>query len=537
VRIVRPLGRIGGMIAVLVGAVVLVGAPAASAHPLGNFTVNRYSGFDLRPGHVQITYVIDMAEIPTFEAMPQIDSNGDGTAGEAEKQAWADRTAPQVLAKLTLTVSGQRVPLSVVTDSMRFRPGQAGLPILYFKAEFAGVVPPSGSMQYRDQNFGGRIGWKEITARSEAGVAIFASSVRGASISDELQSYPVDLLSSPLDERQAAFSFQPGRPAPIPQERVGGARTTGAPIASGRSFAALVEWKLTPLVLAASLLLALLFGALHALGPGHGKTITAAYLVGAGARRRQALLIGVAVSIMHTVSVLALGLVALVLARSFPADRVYPWLTLVTGLVALGLGTGLAIVRLQARRNGLDPWHGHAHPLDASHEDGALPGGGAETLDPGFGPQGREHGHEHGDGWHAHEEQQSSGVMVLEREPTSGPDHPVGPVRMVPRKPISGRGLMALAVAGGILPSPTALVVLTGAIYAHRVAYGLGLIAAFSMGLAAALMGVGMVAIRLRSAVSARLTSKVAGLIPIVSALVIVGFGVFFASRGITQLT
>jgi ABC-type nickel/cobalt efflux system permease component RcnA len=105
-----------------------------------------------------------------------------------------------------------------------------------------------------------------------------------------------------------------------------------------------------------------------------------------------------------------------------------------------------------------------------------------------------------------------------------------------PRRPLSGRGLMALAVAGGILPSPTAFVVLTGAISAHRVGYGLALISAFSLGLAAALIGVGLLALRARSVVAARLRGGWTSLIPLGSALVIVGFGVFFALRGLTQL-
>ena len=156
--------------------------------------------------------------------------------------------------------------------------------------------------------------------------------------------------------------------------------------------------------------------ALHALGPGHGKTITAAYLVGTGARLGQAVRAAAAIAFMHTTSVLSLGLVLFVLARSFPIDRVYPWLTLATGLVALALGAGLFAARLRARGAG-----GHAHPQ--------VHGG---------------HGN-HGD--HGHRQ-----------------------------------GLMALALAGGILPSPTAFVVLTGAITAHRLGYGLALTQHFEPG-------------------------------------------------------
>ena len=237
--------------------------------------------------------------------------------------------------------------------------------------------------------------------------------------------------------------------------------------------------------MALSLALAFLFGCLHALGPGHGKTITAAYLVGAGARVRHAMTVGVAVALMHTSSVLALGLVLFVLARTFPVEHVYPWLTLLTGVVALTLGTGLFLTRLMARRRHLGVVHGHRHDHGEDHDH----------------VQAGDHDHSHP--WD---------------------------------RPAAGRNLIALAVAGGILPSPTAFVVLTGSISAHRIGYGLGLIAAFSLGLATALILIGLLALRARSLVAAHLRGRWAALVPLGSALVIVGFGLFFAARGATQL-
>jgi nickel/cobalt transporter (NicO) family protein len=467
---------VAGLVAMTFGVAGVGGAPAASAHPLGNFTINRYGGIALSPGRIEVRYVLDMAEIPTFQEQPNMDSNADGTVGSAEQQAWADRAAPTLLSNLSLTVGGSPVAMNIERDQMRFREGQAGLPLLYFTATFAGSLPSaSGSMHYADANDPGRIGWKEVTVRSTAGLSVIESSVPTTSLSRELLAYPEDLLSSPLDVTSATFSFRPG-PATGPAESPPqGRAVSGAPVAGGGSFAGLVRWRLTPPILLASLVLAMAFGAVHAIGPGHGKTITAAYLVGTGARIGQAVAVGAAVAVMHTASVLALGLVLFVLARSFPAEEVYPWLTLATGIVALGLGTGLFVARLRARRRGLAALHGHTHAWDGRQGHTAHP--------------------------HSH-----------------------------------GSGLMALAVAGGILPSPTAFVVLTGAISAHRVGYGLALISAFSLGLAAALIGIGLLALRARSVVAARLRSRWMGLIPIGSALVIVGFGVFFAARGLTQL-
>ncbi len=507
----RRLAAVFGLTFSLFAGAAFLAAGPASAHPLGNFTVNRYSGLDLAPGRVTVAYVLDMAEIPTYQEMANTDADGDGTASPSERQAWANREAPTILAGLSLEVGGRPVTLRAEADSMVFRAGQAGLPILRFVATYRGTLPSAtGSISYRDGNFADRIGWKEITARSEKGISLTGLRVPSVSVSRTLLAYPKDLLASPLDVTGTSFAFQPGS-GTGPAARSGrapevGGTVTGAPISSGGSFAKLVDWRLTPLILLGSLLLAVGFGAVHALGPGHGKTITAAYLVGAGAKKRQAMVVGLAVSLMHTGSVLALGLVFLVLAKSFPPERIYPWLELVTGLVALGLGTGLLVVRVRARRRGLDPWHPHTHPWDRP----AIAGGAVDVLPD----VGTAHAHPHVE--HEHEGPHGHGS-------SSTP-------------PVSAPRLLALAVAGGILPSPTAFVVLLGAVRAHRIGYGLSLILAFSVGLATALVFVGLFALRARTAISRRLKTRWLGLLPIGSAALILGFGLFFFTRGLYRV-
>ncbi len=111
---------------------------------------------------------------------------------------------------------------------------------------------------------------------------------------------------------------------------------------------------------------AILVGAVHALGPGHGKSLIGAYLVGSGGTLRQAVAVGAAVSVMHTASVLGLGVLVLSAEQLFAPERVYPWLGLASGLVALGLGAALLVSRLhilsERRRHG----HDHPHPADRS---------------------------------------------------------------------------------------------------------------------------------------------------------------------------
>ncbi len=465
-----------------IAAVVVLWPAAASAHPLGNFTINLYSGIQLTPGQVRIEYVVDMAEIPTFQEMAEIDANGDGRASDAERSAWADREAPRLLANVSLAVDGDPVALRVASSSMRFLPGQGGLPILRLEVTFAGSIQRAGAITYRDGNYPGRIGWREITASGRDGVALPRSSVPAGSVSDALLSYPQDLLSSPLHLTRATVAFAPGVSAPAAPEELAGA--DARPGVAGGAFAGLVSHTGLPLV-AVSILLAAAFGALHALGPGHGKTLMAAYVVGVGGRARQAVAIGGAIAVMHTASVLALGLLVLSAERWFPPERVYPWLGLASGLVALGLGSALLVTRLAAWTNAAR----HARELGPEH---AHPHGRADA------------GHDHGDA-------------------TSDPV-------------LSRRSLAALAVAGGILPSPTALVVLLASIAFHRALFGLVLIAAFSLGLAGALMVVGILALRAREIVSRRMSSRFAPLVPALSASAIVAVGLFLTVRGLAQL-
>jgi ABC-type nickel/cobalt efflux system permease component RcnA len=503
------------MVVAIFGGTSLIAAPAASAHPLGNFTINHYSGLVLTPGHVRLTYVLDMAEIPTFQERPAIDSNGDQAVSAAERQAWASRESATILPMLSLKVGGRPVLLAAACGaSMEYRPGQGGLAILRMVATFDGPLPSSGSLTYHDGSFPGRIGWKEVTARGD-GVALAGASVPARSVSGALLRYPTDLLRNPLSVTDATASFTASGAGAIEPPCPSGA--TRSPTAAANAFASLVTWRLSPFLLGLSLLLAFAFGAIHAVGPGHGKTITAAYLVGSGAKVRQAVAVGAAVSLMHTASVLTLGIVTAAVSSSFHSEAAYPWLTVATGTVALVLGSCLLVIRIRAKRRGLEPWHGHTHPWEEPattvpiREPVAVGAGVPETRSGGGSlPVEPPHGHEHEDRWHEH-------------------------AAPAPR-PVSRRGLAALAVSGGILPSPTALVVLLGAIQAHRVGYGLALIVAFSLGLAAALIGVAMIALRARAYVANRIGGRAAVWVPIISAVLIVGFGAYFLLRGVLQL-
>jgi nickel/cobalt transporter (NicO) family protein len=500
-------GRSVGIGGAIVAAVLLWPA-VAWAHPLGNFTVNTFGGIQVRPGRVEVGYVVDMAEIPTQQELPSVDANGDQRMSSAELAAWARSTAPALVRHVSLSVGGRAVPLRVECTDATATPGQGGLPVLRLEAGFAGAVPAAGTIEYSDRNYADRVGWREVTASAADGAEITGSTVPAVSVSNELQRYPSDLLSSPLRVRDARVEYASGSSANQSSGAcLGGTSAAARPGTEGGGFADLVGRRGSAAALAIALVLAFGFGAVHALGPGHGKTLMAAYLVGAGARVRQAVAVGGAVSVMHTASVLVLGVLVLSLERTFTPDRVYPWLGVGSGLVALGLGAALLVTRMGA-------WAGAGHELSEAHEHEDSEAHGHELSEA------HEHG-ANGDPDHAH------GVGLFRHSHADrAPDQPV----------LSRKGLMALAVAGGILPSPTALVVLLSAVSFHRVVFGFGLIGAFSIGIATALVVVGILALRARDTVSNRLSTGVGRLLPVLSAGAIAALGCFLTVRGVIQL-
>jgi nickel/cobalt exporter len=471
----RRAVRAATVLALAGGALLAGPAPQATAHPLGNFTVNTAVRLVVSPGEIRVHYALDMAELPTFQELSEIDTDGDGSASGPERDAWAARTATELVPTLHLEVGDRQVKLVPRASTAALRRGQAGLQVLRLDALFVAPVPDEGRILFRDVSFPERIGWHEVTATGSGGAAVSGSSVPLASPSDGLRGYPEGLLSSPLEIREARFSFSPGAQV-VP---AGDAAGSGRPGLEGGRLAALIgAAELSPAVVLLGLLAALAFGALHALAPGHGKTITAAYLIGAGTRVRHALGAGLAVSAMHTASVVLVGLLVLFAERLFPPERVYPWLGALAGAVAVLLGGSLLMTRLR----GGSPAH-----RAQDHDHGPI--------------------HRHGG----------------RRSPQRG------------HRPLSRKGLAALAVSGGLLPSPTAVLVLVAAVAFQRVAFGVALLVAFGLGLAAALSAVGLLATRARDVLSDRFGGRLAAALPALSAAAIMVMGVAVTAQAVAS--
>jgi nickel/cobalt transporter (NicO) family protein len=439
------------LVAVLALA-ALVLPTVSSAHPLGNFTVNRYSEIALSGERVYVRYALDLAEIPAFQE---------------ESTVRAPGFARQVADRLVLELDGRRVELEPLEQRVQAQAGEGGLDTLRLDAVFAAPAGVKGrALSFRDSNFERRLGWREVVVVASDGARIVSSDVPTASVSDALRSYPEDLLSSPPDVSTARIEYEPGVGPGIPPTLA--ARPVEESSAGG--FAALVARdELGIGVILVSLLVAMFWGAAHALTPGHGKAIVAGYLIGSRGKPRHAVLLGLIVTVTHTAGVFALGLITLLLSRFIVPERLYPWLTLASGLLVVAVGAAVLVGRAR---------HAHAHARGHHHD----------------------HHHQHDHGY--------------------------------------GRGgLLGVGVAAGLLPCPSALVVLLSAIALHRVGFGLALIVAFSLGLAATITAIGLLAVLARRAFGRlSLDGRLVRALPAASALLILAVGVGITANALPEV-
>jgi nickel/cobalt transporter (NicO) family protein len=428
---------------ILLALAALTLPAGALAHPLGNFTVNRYSEIALSGERVYVRYALDLAEIPTFQ-------EGSAVRAPGFAETVADR--------LVLELDGRRVPLAPLEHTAQSRAGAGGLDTLRFDAVFAAPAGTTGRMlTFRDLNFERRLGWREVVVTASDGARVVSSDVPSESASDALRAYPADRLSSPLDVGSARIEYEPGEGPGAAPPLVGG---RAEPEPTGGFESLIARDDLGVGVILVSLLVAMFWGAAHALTPGHGKAIVAGYLVGSRGKPRHAVLLGLIVTATHTAGVFALGLVTLLLSRFIVPERLYPWLTVASGLLVVAVGAAVLVGRARHARAHVRGHHHHHH----------------------------HHDHDHGYG---------------------------------------RGGLIGVGVAAGLLPCPSALVVLLSAIALHRVGFGLALIVAFSLGLAATITAIGLLAVLARRAFGRlALNGRLVRALPAVSALLILAVGI-----------
>ncbi len=431
------------LLLILVVAFAALAAPAG-AHPLGNFSMNHIAEVSVSDVRVDVHYVLDQAEIPTFQ---------EGGVAQAER---VRRKRAEVLRRLRVTADGRPLALSPGTPTLVLRPGAGGLRTTRFELSL-GAAAHARRVEVRDGTYPGRVGWRAIVARPGRGTAV-RSSVPAGDPTHGLTRYPKDALSSPADIREARLDARPGTgTVSAPGADAKGADAGGSGRQDGLSslFADAAAGRGVLILL---LLAAFGWGAVHALSPGHGKAMVAAYLVGTRGTARHAAALGATVTVTHTAGVLLLGVVALTLSAFILPEQLYPWLNLASGLLVVCVGA--AVLRKRARRR---HHHHHHHPED-----------------------------------------------------------------------LSTRGILAMGASAGLIPCPSALVVLLGAVAQHQLALGLVMIVAFSLGLAATLTALGIAVVH---ATKLPVPGRVAAALPTASAFAIVCVGVVLTVQAAGQFS
>ncbi|KQW02033.1 sulfite exporter TauE/SafE family protein [Streptomyces sp. Root369] len=544
----KPRRLFASLTAVLTAACALALLPSgsASAHPLGNFTVNRYDGLVAGPGALRVDHVEDLAEIPATQAKPDIEKLG--------MTEWAAQRCKKAAEGGKVTVDGRTVALTVRSSHARVRPGQAGLDTLRVECRLTAPLPEDATVTLGFHSAGtdSGPGWREITARGDR-TTLTKSDVPTKSVSDELTTYPQELLSSPADTVTASLRVRPGGPA-LTEEQSDAPAASVLPRGADRWTRALdslvARHDLTVGFAALALLIAVVLGAMHALAPGHGKTLMAAVAAARGgkARMKDVLPLAASVTVTHTLGVVALGL--LVTAGSAAAPSVIAWLGIASGVLVTAAGVTLLRRALRTRAH----QHGHGHSHDHAHEAGepeerslVLVAAHTETVPATAGARPGTHAHAPG---HTHDHPHEHGHTHDHDHPHDHPhphshavEHTHGGFTHTHAVAPTLRGTILLGFAGGLVPSPSAVVVLVGAAALGQAWFGLLLVVAYGVGLALTLTAAGFAVVRLGSGVTRLLdrrprlaaspmTALVRRTAPLMSAFVVVALGAGLVLKG-----
>lgn len=520
-KLLRQINAPGPLIVLCLLAAASQGR-GAQAHPMGNFSINHLSRIEARPDRIALDYRLDFAEIPTLAERNQIDRDGNDTLSTIEQKSYGRSRALALRRNLKLSLNDKVLPLRASDMQMQWKSGAGGLSTLRFIMQCSAPLPASARgvlrIRYADTNFATRAGWKEVVVVAGRGAIVRESNVPSSDVTRGLAVYPTS--ATPPQHTSASFQLLAAGKPTLPRQgqaaassfrliasdmnrderaliaaearsgapsfwlvedknsaqrvavtenspNTAGAATESEEPSGGNSNTpqdaftqSIAHRKLTPRLMLGGIFLALIFGAMHALSPGHGKTMVAAYLVGERGTWRHAALLGVVVTITHTLGVFLLGLGVWFASETVDPARLFPILSTASGLLIFGVGLWLLQQRL-GRLSNRGHSHGHHHH-DHDHDHG-------------------EHDHEHHDDHEHHHDEHSH----------DGHNHGPGGHSHVPQGPITVRALIALGVSGGIVPCPSALIVLLSAIALHRVAYGLVLISVFSLGLAGVLIAIG----------------------------------------------
>ena len=531
----------GALAALITGSSVVHADTVASL--LGNFTVNQFCRLTVGSETIDAHYTVVYGQLPALRELHNADADGNGVTTQAERDTYVGTLAPGFAYELHLVVDGVIVPLhpSRWTSSL---PTEQGGFSLRVDVDFTAALPPSRTgipraVQFSNQNYSGQLGWHEIVVTAVGEAVVFDTNAYSTSATDglteALQALPA---SGPLDERTVYLSMSVGAiPAgavalrPRPNAGIESVNTA----ANGSAMAAFAgsetSWisrktrglitaisapRLEPRVAVWALLAALLLGAGHALSPGHGKTLVGAYLIGSRGTPRHAVFLGFTVTVTHTLGVFALGFATLYASRFVVPERLFPILSLISAVLVLSMGVVLLVQRGRAASRALRPWQTRGATMFFPFQAIATSPGARQGL---LLARTHAHVHNHSDGVpHSH----ADGTM---HSHGGGPMHSHLPSAAGER--VTWKSLLTLGISGGLVPCPSAMVLLLAAIALNKTAYGMLLVLIFSVGLAMTLTAVGLIFLyarnRLRKPSSAARWPHV---LPVVSAATITVLGV-----------
>jgi nickel/cobalt exporter len=490
------------------------------AHPLGNFTINHYAGLRVETDRVLLDVVIDQAEVPAFQARLAFDADDDGSVSDEEAEVGRIVACTDLAADLRLTADGAALELRPVTAGLSFPTGTSGLSTLRLVCGFEAALPAALSTEtptriaFTDSSHEDRLGWREIVVvGSGAIVTVVDGGARPASVSQRLAVYPEELVAQPLMDESVTVDAVAGGPILAAVEVLDAAVVAAVPGGIEGDLPSIFQAAdVTPFVLLLSLATAGFLGAGHALTPGHGKTLMAAYLVGTRGTPLHALGLGLSVSVSHTVGILVLAAIVMGAADVLPPDLVVRGAPVVAAISILGIGAWMLVGEVRRRRSVAASERAHA--------------------------EAHAHGHEHE---HHHGNEEADRHVAGERGHLTG-EHSHGGVTHSHLPPagtsITWRSLFVLGLAGGLIPSTSALLILLGSIAAGRPAFGFVLVVAFGLGMAAVMAGIGLLVVAARDRAD-RLPAggalgRVREFVPLTAAVLVFGFGLYLTTQALT---
>ncbi len=515
------------------------GAPATvSAHPFGSRYFAHRVVLRLHSDRVGLEYLI---EVPTSVVMREFYVALNGKTPSADEDARFTRDKIHALLDgLELRVDGQLLPWRNTTDpSLKNGVGDVN----FFKYRITATAPlqvqPGKPHRLELFNFNYPAGEAYFSQELWASENVQVHDVswwrveKSGSVEDATGAWSRD---GRLRDLSLSFVIEPGtgdlEARVEPPSITSSTHVPATPTAARKYYVPQVEGvpllpylrqaELSPGIILLSLGLALFFGAAHALSPGHGKTLVAAYLVGSRGTVRDAVVLGITVTVAHTAGVILLGAVTLYASDYVVPEKLFPVVEMISGLLIVTIGAWMIRSRWKARRaggsvtgaNGRSEQGGHTHAHDG-------PAHGHTHAH-----EGPAHGHAHAHEGHVHKHEHG----VAEHSHWPGHVHS----HEVPEGEVTVGSLLRLGIAGGMVPCPTAMVVLLAAIALHRIALGLAMVVAFSVGLAAVLVVIGVVMVLAGSALDRfSWTGRWVGYLPVVSAVLVTMLGMIVLGKAV----